>query len=929
MTEKKTWVFGMFILALIAILTMVPVKAMAESIWPVSSVPTVVDSGPDSPVELGVAFQSDVAGTVSGIRFYKAAANAGIHTGNLWSSSGEHLAAATFTNETPSGWQEVTFSTPVNIAANTVYIASYHTLSGHYSYDQNYFAGQGVDNPPLHALASGVSGMNGVYAYDSTSTFPHFGWDSSNYWVDVVFNPKVSSIWPSTAVPANPDAGADSPVELGVKFRSDTNGSISGIRFYKSAANSGPHTARLWNSNGTLLATATSVNESASGWQQADFATPVPIGANTDYIASYHTVSGHYSYNHDYFAGTGVDTPPLHALAGDVSGGNGVFAYGAAGSFPANQWRSSNYWVDVAFTPGGTAPPQGGVEPAGWYAGDMHVHRSCGDSPEPLSLFNEKMDFHSLSVISLLADMGNAEVKNATEDLPRVNGYDDSSSAAGRILHWDAEWHWDANYNNYPHQALGGHVVVLGLSEAHQILGEYTYPIFSWAHQQNAIAGFAHMQYLDNDIPQALNCCIPIEYPVETALGESDFISEDMMDVDSSYYAMCPDCAIQAYYRLLNCGFRPGLAAGTDYPCNDNKPLGSLLTYVKPVGEMTYRSWIEGIAQGRTVISRNGHNEFLDLKVNGSAGPGGEISMAPGSVQVTVQWTASQDLAGTIELVHNGMVVASKDTSVAPGVPDSLTATVDVAASGWLAARRMGSGGHYLHTGAVFVTVNDLPVRASVADAEFYVQWMDNLLQKTSPGGAWSSFFPTSRSEAQGRYLAARSMYQQIAYEAGLTSGQYQTIFTSQIPTHQGNDQPYELGTRFSTDRDGQIIQARIYADAAEGGEHTVRIWRVQDGAVVAGPYTWDFQAGTAGWKYFTLPQPLNVLANTEYIVAVSNSSDLSYSVGLNGLDAQLENAHLRASPGSGVWTDAMGSMPTKVWQNTNYFRDVIFVPQP
>ena len=84
-------------------------------------------------------------------------------------------------------------------------------------------------------------------------------------------------------------------------------------------------------------------------------------------------------------------------------------------------------------------------------------------------------------------------------------------------------------YYQYPHQALGGHVVALGLTEAHQIWEEYTYPIFNWAHQQNGIAGFAHMQYLDDGIPQSLTCCIPIEYPVEVALGSADFISEDVI----------------------------------------------------------------------------------------------------------------------------------------------------------------------------------------------------------------------------------------------------------------------------------------------------------------------------------------------------------------------------------------------------------------
>ncbi len=70
------------------------------SIWPSNAVPGVVDGGPDSPVELGVKFRSDVAGTITGIRFYKATANTGTHVGNLWSSTGTQLATATFTDET-------------------------------------------------------------------------------------------------------------------------------------------------------------------------------------------------------------------------------------------------------------------------------------------------------------------------------------------------------------------------------------------------------------------------------------------------------------------------------------------------------------------------------------------------------------------------------------------------------------------------------------------------------------------------------------------------------------------------------------------------------------------------------------------------------------------------------------------------------------
>lgn len=49
------------------------------TIWPTSTVPTRADLGPDDPVELGVRFRSDVAGYITGIRFYKHALNTGTH----------------------------------------------------------------------------------------------------------------------------------------------------------------------------------------------------------------------------------------------------------------------------------------------------------------------------------------------------------------------------------------------------------------------------------------------------------------------------------------------------------------------------------------------------------------------------------------------------------------------------------------------------------------------------------------------------------------------------------------------------------------------------------------------------------------------------------------------------------------------------------
>jgi len=443
------------------------------SLWSPSATPGVTDSGDPSAVELGVKFTSDQSGTISGIRFYKAAANIGTHTGDLWSSTGQLLATTTFTSESASGWQQASFSAPVNVTAGATYVAAYHTSTGHYAADRNYFnpvtpanyfGTGGYDDAPLHALSGATSGGNGVYAYASTDTFPISSYQDTNYWVDVVFVPGVAqnvppevasntpvsnatgvstdvaptatfnkavqptsiqmgmsstsgptngsvgynantntatftpsqaltpgatytvsvtaavdlsgnslsgpdswsfttsppqacgcSLWGPTVTPSTIDSNDANAVEVGVRFTTDTPGTISGIRFYKALANTGTHVGDLWSSAGKLLATATFSSETASGWQQVNFATAVPVTPGTTYVAAYHTNVGHYSDNSNYFTNS-YDVSPLHAPASTASAGNGVYHYGSTDVFPSSTYHSTNYWVDVVFEPN-LAPP--------------------------------------------------------------------------------------------------------------------------------------------------------------------------------------------------------------------------------------------------------------------------------------------------------------------------------------------------------------------------------------------------------------------------------------------------------------------------------------------------------------------------------------------------------------------------------------------
>src|SRR4029079_467918 len=167
-----------------------PVSAASNAVTPQATIfdfatPSTVDSGDTTAVELGVKFKADYDGSITGIRFYKASANSGTHIGSLWSAAGTRLAQATFTAESASGWQSVTFPSPVAITAGTTYVASYFAPSGHYSHTSQGLA-SAVDNAPLHAIGNATS-ANGVYAYSATSTFPSSTYNATNYSVDVLY----------------------------------------------------------------------------------------------------------------------------------------------------------------------------------------------------------------------------------------------------------------------------------------------------------------------------------------------------------------------------------------------------------------------------------------------------------------------------------------------------------------------------------------------------------------------------------------------------------------------------------------------------------------------------------------------------------------------------------------------------------------------
>ncbi|PSM48159.1 hypothetical protein C7Y66_15955 [Chroococcidiopsis sp. CCALA 051] len=334
-----------------ALLAIAAPRSLAEpssySIWSDSTPLNAVVDKDTKPVELGLKFRSDVDGEVSAIRFYRAVANESGYFVHLWSSTGELLGTGmAFEGQQPApGWQTVQFYPPIPVKAKQIYIASYYVNSGRYVASEKFFENAGVDNGFLHALRNGEAGSNSTYIYGYGGGFPTQSYNSTNYWIDVVFKPKTTSIWNDSVAPSSIATFDSRAIEVGVKFKATKEGFVTGIRFYKAATNTGTHVGSLWTAGGQLIARGTFVSETTSGWQQLKFDQPIRISADAIYVASYHAPKGNYAYTLNHFA-----SPMSNSGLQFLDGNNGVYKYGNS-SFPSQTYKSSNYWVDVLYTP--------------------------------------------------------------------------------------------------------------------------------------------------------------------------------------------------------------------------------------------------------------------------------------------------------------------------------------------------------------------------------------------------------------------------------------------------------------------------------------------------------------------------------------------------------------------------------------------------
>jgi hypothetical protein len=138
-----------------------------------------IDDPDDVPVELGLRFRSDRAGSVLGLLFLRYFDNTGPYLGRLWTGDGDLLASVTL-DRSLDGFPYLRFAEPVPIEPDQTYVVSYYAPHGHYASTEYYFTGDVVDPP--YTLPEGAA----VYAYGLGGGFPDQSWHASNYWVKPV-----------------------------------------------------------------------------------------------------------------------------------------------------------------------------------------------------------------------------------------------------------------------------------------------------------------------------------------------------------------------------------------------------------------------------------------------------------------------------------------------------------------------------------------------------------------------------------------------------------------------------------------------------------------------------------------------------------------------------------------------------------------------
>ena len=156
-----------------------------------------------------------------------------------------------------------------------------------------------------------------------------------------------------------------------------------------------------------------------------------------------------------------------------------------------------------------------------------------------------------------------------------------------------------------------------------------------------------------------------------------------------------------SFYRFMNVGLRVPFSTGTDWFLYDFSRV-----YVQSKGSVTVSSWLKALEEGRTFIT---NGPILDLEVDGHR-PGDVIRLDKPERPKAVGRVIGRHDFQTIELIHNGRVVATGQSKPAGGhFEGELDFSLSINEPGWIALRIKSDktnelgGKLFGHTSAVYV----------------------------------------------------------------------------------------------------------------------------------------------------------------------------------------------------------------------------------
>lgn len=137
----------------------------------------------------------------------------------------------------------------------------------------------------------------------------------------------------------------------------------------------------------------------------------------------------------------------------------------------------------------------------------------------------------------------------------------------------------------------------------------------------------------------------------------------------------------------------------------------------------------------------------------------------------------------------------------------------------------------------------------------------------------------------------------------------------------QYSDGPYTLGQIFSPTTAGSITGIQFYRTAGMGMLHTGALYDMFGNKLAQV----SFVNVTTGWMQATFSNPIQINANTQYVMAVVFPDGVYLQQdGFNGLT----NQDLVMGTGSGIWISGSSlAFPTAGHQNLSFAIDVMFEP--